>query len=349
MRVALAAAVFAAFAALPYLVRSSLLARGSPRILAWYGVTSLLGIAAGFIALLAATVSPGPLPLVDLPRTVEICIGAAGRLLSHPLRHWPSILAAVLLLAAAVRVVAAAALTMRDGRRARPPRSRFAGEERALREHFGMVPPSVRLLPFDGPVAFTTGLVRPVTVVSDGLIRALEPDERAAVLAHEWAHASRRHTIALSAARVIARAFGFVPSVRVSLELLVTALEAWADEKATAAVGDPLVVARALAATARLTTEHPAAALGISGGEITYRIRHLTARSKRGVGRRLIGVLAAVTIAMVLTQGLAWAAGQRALTRERLALALHNTCHPLHEPRSETYGWRVPTGRTTTP
>lgn len=35
MRVALAAGVFASFALLPYLLRTSLLARGSPMVLAW--------------------------------------------------------------------------------------------------------------------------------------------------------------------------------------------------------------------------------------------------------------------------------------------------------------------------
>ena len=161
MRVALAAGVLGAFALLPYLLRTSLLARGSPMVLAWFGVTSLFGIAAGFFALLAAMVSPGPLPLVDLPRAVEVCIAATGRLLSHPLKHWTSILAAVLLLAAAVRVVASAVLMTRDLKRARPPRGRLPGEEDALRKHFGMVPSSVRLLPHDGPIAFTTGLLGP--------------------------------------------------------------------------------------------------------------------------------------------------------------------------------------------
>ena len=330
MRVALAAGVFVSFALLPRLVRTSLLARGSPMVLAWFGVTSLLGIAAGLFAFLAATVSPGPLPLVDLPRAVEICIGAAGRLLSHPLKHWPSILAALLFLAAAIRVIAVAILVVRDAKRARPPRSRFPGEERALRDHLGIVPSSVRLLPFEGSVAFTTGLVRPVTVVSDGLMRALAPKERSAVVAHERAHASRRHTAALSAARIIARAFGFVPGVRVSVELLVTALEAWADEQATMSVGDPLVVARALATTARLTFEQSAAVASIADGEIGYRIRQLTARRQPRMRRSLVGVVILATIAMVLAQGAAWSAGQRALSRERLALALHDTCHPPH-------------------
>ena len=288
----------------------------------------------GSFALLAAMVSPGPLPLADLPRAVEVCIDAAGRLLSHPLKHWPSILAAVLLLAALVRVIVAGVLVARDARRVRPPRSRFPGEERALREHLGVVPLAVRLLPFEGSVAFTTGIVRPVTVVSEGLMRALGPMERSAVVAHERAHASRRHTAALSGARVVGRALGFVPGVRVSVELLVTALEARADQQATMSVGDPMVVARALATTARLSLEQPAAVAGIGDGEIGYRMRQLAARRPPRLRRGLVVVLVLATIAMVLGQGLAWSAGQRALTRERLALALHDTCHPPHRPAS---------------
>ena len=336
MRVALAAGVLGAFALLPYLLRTSLLARGSPMVLAWFGVTSLFGIAAGFFALLAAMVSPGPLPLVDLPRAVEVCIAATGRLLSHPLKHWTSVLAAVLLLAAAVRVVASAVLMTRDLKRARPPRGRLPGEEDALRKHFGMVPSSVRLLPHDGPIAFTTGLLGPVTVVSDGLMRALDRDERSAVLAHERAHASGRHTALLWAARVIARAFGAVPGVRVSVELMVTALEVRADEEATRAVGDPLIVARALATTARLSLEQPAAVVGLGDGEIGYRIRHLTSGRQPRIQRGLVVVLVFLTLGMVLAQGVAWSAGRRALTRERLALALHDTCHPPHGPASQS-------------
>jgi hypothetical protein len=183
-------------------------------------------------------------------------------------------------------------------------------------------------------MAFTTGLVRPVTVVSEGLMCALDAEERSAVVAHERAHASRRHTAALSGARIIARALGFVPGVRVSVELLVTALEARADEQATVSVGDPLVVARALATTARLSLERPAAVAGIGDGEIGYRIRQLAGGRRPRLRPGLVGVLVLATIAMVLAQGLALSAGQRALTRERLALALHDTCHPPHDPAS---------------
>lgn len=332
MRVALAAGVLAAFALLPYLLRPSLLAHGSPRVLGWYGATSLLGIAAGTVALLAAMVSPGPLPLADLPRAVEVCVVAAGRLLSHPMQHWPSILAAVLLLAAAARVVVAAVRSTRDARHARPPRGRFPAEERTLHEHLGSVPPDVRLIPFDGPVAFTAGVCRPVIVISAGLMRALAPEERVAVVAHERAHASRRHTAALSAARVIARAFGSVPGVRASVDLLVTALEARADRDAAAAVGDPLVVARALATTARLSLERPAAVAGVADGELRYRVGRLTRGAGSATRRGLTAVLVLTTAATMLAQGVAWSAGQQALTRERLALALHDTCHSPHGP-----------------
>jgi hypothetical protein len=332
MRIALAAGVFASFGVLPYLVRPTLLARGTPTLLAWFGATSLLGIAASFIALLAATVSPGPLPLIDLPEAVEVCIAATTRLVSHPLRHWPSILAAVLLLVAVVRIIASVVLTWRDGHRAQPPRARFAGEEDAIRRHLGTVPVSVRLLPSGRPIAFTTGVLRPITVLSEGLILHLHRNERAAVLAHELAHASRGHTLALWGARVLNRAFGLVPGIRASIELLVTALEARADQRASVVVGDPLVVARALATTARLTVERPAVSVGISGGEVTYRIRHLTVPKQPRPPRWLIAVLVLVSMGMLLAQGVAWSTGQRALSRERLALALHDTCHSAHEP-----------------
>ena len=330
MRVALAAAVFASFALLPYVIRPLLLARATPGLMKWYGATSLLGIAAGFVALLAAIVSPGPLPIADLPKAVEVCLDAAARLLAHPLAHWPSIFAAIVLIGAVVRLVYAAVAVSRDGRRARPPREPFPGEGDALARYLGGRPPSVRLLPVDAAVAFTTGIVRPVIVVSEGLMSALDAAERTALLAHERAHASRRHPAALAAARILARAFGFVPGVRVCVDLLVTALEARADDEAASVVTDPLVVARALAAAARLSLTGPLTAAGISDGEIAYRIRRLTGASDGRTGRGLVVLLVVVTLAMGFAQGTAWSEGRRALTRERIAIALHDTCHPPH-------------------
>jgi Zn-dependent protease with chaperone function len=325
MKVTLTVAALVSISLLPAVLRTSLYAGGSPKVIAWFGVTSLLGIAACSVSLLAAIVSPGPLPLVDLPRAVGICFDAVSRLLANPLHHWPSIVAAVLLVGVVARVIVVGALVARDSRRARPPRQRFPGEEEALRGYVGIAPSWLRLLPDEGSVAYTTGLVRPVTVVSEGLMSALATTERLAVIGHEQAHASRAHTALLSMTRVVARAFAFVPGIRVSAELLMTAVEARADVHATMMVGDPLVVARALTTSARLMSTRASAGAGISDGEIDYRIKQLT--THRRVRPGLVGVVALATIATFFAQGLAWSGGQRALTQGRLALTIHDTCH----------------------
>ncbi|MDP9302484.1 MAG: hypothetical protein M3P43_16570, partial [Actinomycetota bacterium] len=90
MKVTLAAGALLSVAVLPQVLRSGLYASASPRVLAWFGATSLFAIAACSISVLAAIVSPAPLPLADLPRAMGICIDAASRLLSNPLHHWPS-------------------------------------------------------------------------------------------------------------------------------------------------------------------------------------------------------------------------------------------------------------------
>ncbi len=330
MRVILASGVVLVFLALPYGLRSWILANSSPRTLAWFGAVTLTGIAASFIGLLGALIAPGSLPFALLPRALEICFDAVPRLLTHPLKHWPSIVAAVVLLFSFVRLLAASVLTARDARRASPPRTELPGERAALLRHLGFVPPRVRVLPVEEALAYTTGLVRPETVLSTGLLQALDEPQRTAVLAHEQAHAGRGHLPALYAARVISRAFGFMPGVRPCVRYLVTALEARADDAAASYVGDPLMVADALTAVVALGTPSPRAAAGMWSGEVTYRVRRLTRKTPTRRSPLVVGAVVLVTVASVLAQGFAWSAGRAALTRERVALAMHRTCHLPH-------------------
>ncbi|MBI2238462.1 MAG: M56 family metallopeptidase, partial [Actinobacteria bacterium] len=307
-----------------------LLSRGSPRLLAWFGILTLFGISASFVALLGAMVVPSPLPLADLPRAVEVCVDAVVRLVVHPLKHWPSILAAVLLLALFLRALIASIVTVRDARRARLPGTELPGERAARQRYVGSLQPEVRVLTAQEPVAYTTGLIHPQTVVSTGLLQALDDRERAAVLAHERAHARRNHTLALFAASLISRAFGFIPSVRSSLTFVVTALEATADEVAARHVGDPLVVAQALTSLAKQGLQDPRTAPGMATGNLTYRVRRLTRGRPIRRSGPLAGVAVLLAIASLAAQGVAFSAGRTALAREALAVQQHATCHAPH-------------------
>lgn len=328
MRLVLAGGTLLAFLALPHLARGTLLARATPRVLFWFGLLSLLGMSAAFVGLLVAMVAPEPANVVSLPGVVETCVGAAARLLAHPSGHWPSVVAAVVLLGFLARATTAWARTFRDARRARPPRGELPGERIATRRYLGRADPDVRVLPADEPIAYTVGLLRPRTVLSVGLLRSLGDRERRAVLAHERAHARRRHTLVLFVANAIARAFGFVPSVRLSVAYMATALEATADAEAAETVGDPLVVAEALASVARLrlTGAHPVPGMG--SGDLAYRVRRLTSEGAPGGARGLVLAVVSLGVAVLALQGAAWSVG-RALAVDAGAEG-HLPCHAQH-------------------
>jgi len=71
-------------------------------------------------------------------------------------------------------------------------------------------------------------------VLTSAALDALSPDELAAVLAHERAHLSGRHHLALAAAAGLDRAFGFVPLFRVAREQTAVLVEMLADDRAPA-------------------------------------------------------------------------------------------------------------------
>lgn len=72
-------------------------------------------------------------------------------------------------------------------------------------------------------------------VVSEGLARALDGDEAAAVLRHERSHLRHRHHRALTLARDIEAWLGWFPPALTSVGALRLAVERWADEDAGSA------------------------------------------------------------------------------------------------------------------
>lgn len=72
-------------------------------------------------------------------------------------------------------------------------------------------------------------------VVSDGLLRALDHDEAAAVLRHERAHLRHRHHDALTVARDLEAWLAWFRPARASVGALRLAVERWADEDAASA------------------------------------------------------------------------------------------------------------------
>ncbi|WP_433890199.1 M56 family metallopeptidase [Streptomyces sp. CA-111067] len=135
-------------------------------------------------------------------------------------------------------------------------------------------------------------------VVTTGMLRALDPAEREALLAHERAHLAGRHHLFLTA---VALACACHPALRMLRGPLSYALERWADESAATAVGDRRVAARAIgrAALASRPVLRPHAALPAAAGPVPRRVAALLAADTAGarhVGGRGVRAIAAVLL-----------------------------------------------------
>ncbi|ACL39602.1 peptidase M48 Ste24p [Pseudarthrobacter chlorophenolicus A6] len=85
----------------------------------------------------------------------------------------------------------------------------------------------------DSPVAYCLpGGARSVTVLSDGLMAALEPAELQAVLTHENAHLSQRHHLLLWAFAAWRQALPWLPTTRLAQESVSSLIEMLADDVA---------------------------------------------------------------------------------------------------------------------
>jgi hypothetical protein len=135
-------------------------------------------------------------------------------------------------------------------------------------------PGSLVVLDNDRPDAFATPGAHGRIVVTRGLLRALNADERRALLAHEAAHLTHRHVWWLLAAGLAAAAN---PMLNPTVRAITHTVERWADEDAARAVTDRRLVARTLARTALLIRAAPPASMGLAavGGDVPERVRAL--------------------------------------------------------------------------
>jgi hypothetical protein len=146
------------------------------------------------------------------------------------------------------------------------------------------------------PFALTIGWFRPSVLVSTALLERLTPAQLDVVVAHERAHAERRDTLVVTAARVLA--FGHLPFVRREiLADLTLACEQACDEAAAAACGDRVLVAETIVAAERAAAAAhplPSSVLAFGGGEVASRVESLlTAPADAGPPRHLRWLLLA--------------------------------------------------------
>lgn len=101
--------------------------------------------------------------------------------------------------------------------------------------------PGTRVLAHPVPLAYCVPGLRTATVLTDGLVQALEDDELAAVVAHERAHLDQLHHLVLLAFRAWHSALPWFPIANRAERAVSTLTEMLADDAARRAVGaDPL-------------------------------------------------------------------------------------------------------------
>lgn len=132
-------------------------------------------------------------------------------------------------------------------------------------------------------------------VLTTATLQALDPDQIAAVLAHERAHLRGRHHLAVQSMSSLRRAFPFVPAFACAAGEVARLTEMVADDAAVRRPGDRLALATALVRLAEHPT--PMGALGAGGSGALPRVRRL-ARPEPPLGIR--GRLCALTGIAVL-------------------------------------------------
>jgi Zn-dependent protease with chaperone function len=176
----------------------------------------------------------------------------------------------VLLVEAALLAVMAASFA-REAWRQRAFATRLPGERRVLHGHAVLVVPSRR------SHAFCLGLLRPVVVLSDGLIARLSEAELRSVLAHEHHHARRRDPLRRALVKAFCDAFWFIPALRTAARAQATVSELAADAVAMRRTGaQPL-------ASALLAFE--------DGGPCVGRVRQLLGERARAPSLLVSGVV----------------------------------------------------------
>jgi hypothetical protein len=145
--------------------------------------------------------------------------------------------------------------------------------------------PGVVILPGAEPVAFAAPGRGGRIAISSGMLSALSPRERTALLAHERAHLRLRHHHFLVA---VTLAGTLNPLLRPLCTAARFALERWADEAAAQHVGDRTVVAHAVAKAALAGRSRPTFALAATGGPVPRRVTALLTTQHRRLPAALL-------------------------------------------------------------
>jgi Zn-dependent protease with chaperone function len=183
------------------------------------------------------------------------------------------------------------------------------------------------ITPDEHPAAYSLPVPLPggAIVVSTGMLRLLPADERRALLAHESAHLRRFHTGFVLLASLAAAANPLLRPVARQVRL---AVELWADQLAAREVGDPRVVARALA-RASLAASRPRGGgfrLAVAESDVRARVGALTGLPPRLRPWAAASVVALAVVASVIAVGLTFA------VHNQIEVAQYVSAHARHVP-----------------
>jgi len=197
-------------------------------------------------------------------------------LLFSPAAAWAAVaVAGVALLRAGVHAVG----FRRMSARLVPAPVEAVARIRPLAAEFGLNRPVTVLLdPTDQMEPATTGMVRPVLIVTPSLL-GLPDDEFRAVIAHELAHVRRRDPLRIWACGVARTLLGWHPLARRAADLFLLEVEMAADEQAVCWTGDRRRYALALGRWGlRQAGRRGAAAAVLAGASshLVYRLTSLT-------------------------------------------------------------------------
>ena len=101
--------------------------------------------------------------------------------------------------------------------------------------------PSTRVIDHPAPAAYCLPGARSVTVLSEGMIALLSPDQLDAVVAHERAHLRQKHHLLLDAFRSWKRALPWFPIATRAQDAVALLVEMLADDTARRSSGDAVL------------------------------------------------------------------------------------------------------------
>ena len=175
----------------------------------------------------------------------------------------------------------------------------------------------IAIITSDQPVAYALPGRPGQVVVSTGMLRSLDAQERRVLIAHERSHLRRRHHRYVRLTELAVAALPVLAPLNARLRF---AIERWADEDAAAEIGDRAVVACAIARAALAAQPAPRFGLAMADAGVVERVEIMLA-GPAPRSRLIEAVLGVVIVAGIC--GL----GASLLLVEPWSLAVLGLCH----------------------